>query len=60
MRGKRIYNTEEVASSLKISKQTLLRYEKKGIIPKARRNPINKWREFTEEDIKQIKKILAR
>lgn len=60
MRNKRFYSAEEAALSLNISKQTLLRYEKKGIFPRSRRNPINKWREYLPEDIVKLKKILKR
>jgi len=54
------YSPEEIAAALGISKQTLLRYEKKGVFPKPHRNPINKWREYTRDDIKKLKKILGR
>lgn len=59
-KSKRIYTAQEVAQVLGISKQTLLRYEKKGIISIPRRNPINKWREYSPEHIKKIKKTLGR
>jgi hypothetical protein len=52
--------TQEVASILGISKQTLLRYEKKKIVPKPRRNPINKRREYSLEDLAKLKKITGR
>jgi DNA-binding transcriptional MerR regulator len=45
---------------LGISKQTLLRYEKKGIFPPAPRNQINNWREYTNEDIVKLKAILGK
>ena len=54
------HGTQQVARILGISKQTLLRYEKKKIFPKARRNPINKRREYSLEDINKFKKILVR
>jgi len=52
--------TQDVARMLGISKQTLLRYEKKKIFPKPRRNPINKRREYSLEDIDKFKKIMGR
>lgn len=58
MKTKSIFTTVEVASALHISKQTLVRYEKKGIFPKSKRHPINKWREYTAEDIEKLKRIL--
>lgn len=54
------HGTQEVAAILGISKQTLMRYEKKKIFPKPRRNPINKRREYSLEDINKFKKILGR
>ena len=56
----RYYSGTEVAKSLGISKQTLIRYENKKIFPKARRNAVNRWREYTLRDIKTLKKILGR
>jgi DNA-binding transcriptional MerR regulator len=52
------FTAEQVAEQLGISKQTLCRYEKKGIFPKARRNAINRWRQYTPEDIKRLKEII--
>lgn len=60
MKNKKIYTAEIVASVLGISKQTLIRYEKKRIFPRPLRNPINKWREYSEEDINKLKRILGR
>ncbi|OQX86728.1 MAG: hypothetical protein B6D55_05405 [Candidatus Omnitrophica bacterium 4484_70.2] len=57
---KKYFTAKEVAYKLGISKQTLLRYEKKGIFPKPRRNLVNGWREYTEHDIERMKKILGR
>jgi DNA-binding transcriptional MerR regulator len=55
-----VYTVNEVAKILGISRQTLIRYEKRGIFPKPKRNYINRWREYTKEDIKKLKKILGR
>jgi len=54
------YSATEVAQALGISKQTLIRYEKKKIFPKAKRNPINERREYTVEEVEQFKKIIGR
>lgn len=54
------YTVVEVAESLGISKQTLIRYEKKGVFSKGKRNPINHWREYTKNDILKLKAILGR
>lgn len=59
MRNK-YFSAQEVAKILGISKQTLLRYEKRGIFPKPRRNLVNGWREYTLDDIRKLKKILGR
>jgi DNA-binding transcriptional MerR regulator len=58
---KRAYlNAQEVAPRLGISKQTLIRYEIKGVFPSAKRNAVNKWREYTENDVIRLKSILGR
>lgn len=57
---KSYYGTQEVARALGISKQTLLRYEKKKIIPKVKRNPINKRREYSHAELSKLKEILGR
>ncbi len=54
----KFFTAEEVARELGISKQTLFRYEKKSIFPKAKRNSINQWRQYNEEDIRRLKDIL--
>jgi len=56
----RFFNANEVASILNISKQTLLRYEQRGIFPKARRNNVNNWREYTEDDVTRLQRIMGR
>ncbi len=56
----KFYNASEVAYLLNISKQTLIRYEQKGIFPKAQRNSVNNWREYTEEDIEKLRRIMGR
>ncbi|HAH21344.1 MAG TPA: hypothetical protein DCL49_10635 [Candidatus Omnitrophica bacterium] len=59
MRRVRFLTTQEVVERLGISKQTLFRYEKKGIFPKPKRNLINRWRCYTQEDIVKLKKIIG-
>ena len=54
------FSATEIAKILGISKQTLIRYENKKIFPKAKRNAVNKWREYTLQDIKVLKKVLGR
>lgn len=59
MAKERFLTAKQVAERLGISKQTLLRYEKKGVFPKARRNLINRWRQYTEEDLKKLSAIVG-
>jgi len=54
------YSTQEVAGMLGVSKQTLMRYEKKKIFPKARRNKINQRREYRLAEIAKLRKIMGR
>ena len=54
------YSATETAANLGISKQTLLRYEAKGIFPKPTRNQVNGWREYTQTDIRKLRKIIGR
>ena len=52
------YSVTQTAQLLGISKQTLIRYENK--FPAARRNALNGWREYTEDDIKKLRVIMGR
>ena len=54
------YSVTETAGLLGISKQTLIRYENKRLFPAARRNALNGWREYTEDDIKKLRSIMGR
>ena len=54
------YNIQEVAKILGIYKGTIKNYENKHIFPKPHRNPINKYREYSEEDINTLKRILVK
>ena len=54
----RLFTAQQVAEKLGISKQTLFRYEKKGVFPKARRNLINRWRQYSEEELKKLREIV--
>jgi prepilin-type N-terminal cleavage/methylation domain-containing protein len=56
----KVYKISQVAQKLGISKQTLVRYEKKGILPKSPRNHINSWRQYSEEDVRKMKAILQK
>ena len=58
--GKKRYNIQEVADILGIYKGTIKNYEAKGIFPKAHRNPINKYREYSSQDLDILKRILLK
>ena len=60
LKPQRYYTATEIAKILGISKQTLIRYESKKIFPKAKRNAVNRWREYTLGDIKVLRKVLGR
>lgn len=60
MKKEKYYSTEQAAQFLGISKQTLIRYENKRVFPKARRNAVNGWREYTEDEIGRLKAIIGR
>ena len=60
VRKKQYFSTTEAAAALGISKQTLLRYESRGVFPKAHRNRLNRWREYTEGDIQMLQKLMGR
>ena len=47
----------DVLKELKISKNTLINWERAKKIPRARRHPMNRYRVYTQEDIDKIKKI---
>jgi len=52
------YTVQQVADLLSLYKGTIKNYEKKNIFPEARRNPINGYREYSEEDIDALRRIL--
>ena len=58
MIAKKKYNVQEVANMLGIYRGTVINYEKKGIFPDPRRNPINGYREYTEEDVQDLRRVL--
>jgi DNA-binding transcriptional MerR regulator len=56
--GAKKYTVQGVADILGIYKGTVINYEKRGIFPEPRRNPINGYREYTEEEIERLKTIM--
>ena len=56
--GTKKYTVQQVANILGIYRGTVINYEKKGIFPQPRRNPINGYREYTEEDVENLQRIM--
>ncbi len=54
------YKANEVAKIIGVDKQTLFNWEVAGKIPKAKRDPMNNYRYYTDEDIKKLKRITGR
>lgn len=53
-------STQDLADMLGMCKKTLYRWEAAKKIPKARRDPMNGYRYYNEEDLKTIEKITGR
>ncbi len=53
------YTIQQVADMLGLYRGTVINYEKKGVFPDPRRNPINGYREYGSEDIERLKRILV-
>jgi DNA-binding transcriptional MerR regulator len=58
MLEERFFTAQQIAEKLGISKQTLFRYEKRGVFPRARRNLINRWRQYTLDDLRALREII--
>lgn len=56
--GVKKYTVQEVADLLGVYRGTVINYEKRGIFPQPRRNPINGYREYNEEDIEALRRII--
>lgn len=54
------YTSQQVAEILCIYKRTLLNWEEAGKIPKAKRDPMNNYRYYTNADIKNLQRITGR
>ncbi|PIV52734.1 MAG: hypothetical protein COY53_02015 [Elusimicrobia bacterium CG_4_10_14_0_8_um_filter_37_32] len=59
-KNRRFYTTAEISKMLGITKNTLFNWEQADKIPKARRDPMNNYRVYTEKDIKKLKSITKR
>ena len=58
LKGSKKLTVQQVADILGIYRGTVINYEKKGIFPEPKRNHINGYREYTEEDLEHLKNIL--
>lgn len=54
------YTAQQVADILGIYKRTLFNWEAAGKIPRAKRDPMNSYRYYTQEDVAALKKITKR
>lgn len=54
------YTAQHVAMMLGIYKRTLFNWEEAGKIPKAKRDPMNNYRYYTEDDIWKLRKMTNR
>lgn len=52
-------NITDAAKLVDRHPQTLRDYEKAGVIPCAKRDPISGWRIYDREDVSRIRRILA-
>ena len=50
--------TGKIATALGVHPDTIRNYEKRGIIPTARRSPVNGYRIWTAEDLERMRDIL--
>ena len=50
--------TGKIAAALGVHPDTIRNYEKRGIIPVARRSPVNGYRIWDEEDLQRMRDIL--
>lgn len=54
------FTAKAVAEILGVYKRTLFNWEAAGKIPKAKRDPMNNYRYYLDEDIEKLKKITKR
>ena len=54
------YLIEDIEKILQITRKTYYNWEKAGKIPRAKRDPMNNYRYWTESDLKKLQKITRR
>ena len=57
---KSYHSIKDVAKALDVNARTLMNWERAKKIPKAKRDPMNNYRYYSDEDIKKLKKITGR
>jgi DNA-binding transcriptional MerR regulator len=57
--GKPYYSAQEAAKAAGISKVTLFRWIKKGLVRDAGKRDRNNWRWFSEAELVQIKRVAS-
>jgi DNA-binding transcriptional MerR regulator len=60
MGQRKYYLFGEVAEMLGVTKRTLMNWENAGKIPKPRRDPMNRYRIYSEEDLQKLKRVTGR
>jgi len=54
---KKVYRLTEFAQMVGVYRDTVRNWQKKGILPD-RRNPVNNYRVFTDEDVATVRRIM--
>ena len=60
MTMKKRHAIEDIEKMFSITRKTYYNWEKSGKVPKAKRDPMNRYRFWEEEDIRNLKKITGR
>jgi len=60
MKNKKRYSMQDAAKALGVNRRTILNWEKAGKIPKAKRDPMSRYRIYSEDDLRKLKKITGR
>lgn len=60
MKPKKRYFIRDVARLLRVNSRTILNWEEAGKIPKAARDPMSRYRVYSDGDVKRLKKITGR
>ena len=60
MKQKKRYFIKDIARILGVTNRTIFNWEKAGKIPKAKRDPMSRYRIYSEEDVEKLKEITGR